>query len=46
MSSKKVFDAIEVEDWVKVQEIIATTSWTPADLEEKHGVFQLKSIDR
>ena len=38
MESKMVFDAMEAKDWIKVRELIATTSWTPQDLEEKHGV--------
>ena len=33
-----VFDAMEAKDWIKVRELIATTSWTPQDLEKKHGV--------
>ena len=38
MVSKMVFYAMEARDWTKVREVIATTSWTPQDLEEKHGV--------
>ena len=39
MASKVVFDAMEAKDWIKVRELIATTtSWTPQDLEKKHGV--------
>ena len=34
-----VFEAIEAGDWNKVNELIATTAWTPQDLEEKHGVI-------
>ena len=38
-ASKKVFDAMVVEQWNKVTELITTTtSWTPQALEEKHGV--------
>ena len=37
-SSQKVFNAMEAGDWQKVNEIIGTISWTPVDLEEKHGV--------
>ena len=33
-----VFDAMEAKDWIKVRELIATISWTPQYLEEKHGV--------
>ena len=40
MASKKVFYAMEAEDWNKVKELIAATSWTPQALEEKHGVQQ------
>ena len=38
MSSKKVLKAMEARDWTKVKELIATTSWTPQDLDQKHGV--------
>ena len=37
MASSLVFDAMEERDWNLVKELIATTSWTPQDLEEKHG---------
>jgi hypothetical protein len=37
MSPKKVFDAMEGGDWKKVNELIAATTWTPQDLERKHG---------
>ena len=29
---------MEARDWTKVKELIATTSWTPQDLDQKHGV--------
>ena len=38
MASKKVFDAMVAEHWKKVKELIAATTWTPQELEEKHGV--------
>ena len=38
MASKVVFKAMEAADWKKVKELIDTTSWTPQDLEEQHGV--------
>ena len=38
MASTKVFDAMEANDWNKVNELIAATSWTSQALEEKHGV--------
>ena len=38
MASTKVFDAMEANDWNKVKELIVATSWTPQELEKKHGV--------
>ena len=42
--SKMVFEAIEAGDWNNVNELIATTNWTPQDLEEKHGVITRSHI--
>ena len=39
MASKEVYSAMEAGDWNKVKELIRTFSWTPQDLEEKHGVL-------
>ena len=45
-ATKKVFDAMEAKDWNKVRDLIATTSWTPQALEEKHGVrIELVAIE-
>ena len=41
MASKRVYDAMEADDWGKVHELITTASWTPADLENKHGVHNI-----
>jgi hypothetical protein len=33
-----IFDLMEAEDWNEVRILTASTSWTPKDLEKKHGV--------
>ena len=38
MSSGNVFDAMTTGKWERAKEVIATTSWTSADLEKRHGV--------
>ena len=43
MASKKVFDAMEAGDWGRAKEVIASTSWTPVDLQQQHGVQNLRN---
>ena len=38
MSAENIFGAMEAGDWEMAKEILAATSWTPVDLEKKHGV--------
>ena len=39
MSSEKVFEAMKTGQWETVKEIIATASWTSAELDKRHGVL-------
>ena len=39
MASKQVFDAMQSSDWQRVKAILSTNTLTPAELEEKHGVY-------
>ena len=37
---------MEAGDWIKTREIMRTISWTPENLEEKHGVRRIYEIIR
>ena len=37
-SSEEVFETMEAGDWDKSKDMISSITWTPADLEKKHGV--------
>ena len=38
MASKRVYDATDARRYDEVNEMIASYSWTPDELEKKHGV--------
>jgi hypothetical protein len=42
MSSEKVFDLMEAENWNVLTELLTNTAWTSKDLEEKHGVRSIE----
>ena len=46
MSSKQVFEEMRSSEWQKVRAILSTNTFTPADLEEKHGVHSIFSPKR